>query len=58
MINKTDSKIIIERLDEIKSELYFIKQNIIVVDEILTEDDLSSLNHAEWDFKEGKTKRI
>ncbi|MBS3175817.1 hypothetical protein J4457_01120 [Candidatus Woesearchaeota archaeon] len=53
-----ESTMIIQRLDEIKTELDFIKEHLVDVDSILTDDDLSALDEAEQDFKHGKTKRL
>lgn len=49
---------ILEKLDEIKSELNYIKRHIIDMDIILTDDDIDSLKEAEKDLREGKTKRL
>ena len=53
-----ESKIIIQKLDDIKLELDFIKKHMADVDTVLTEDDIGALEEAEKDFKEGKTKRL
>ncbi len=53
----TDIKVLKE-LKEIKSELAFIKKHMVDGDIILTSEDLESLEKAEKDFKEGKTKRL
>ena len=57
-IMSNESTMIIQRLDEIKTELDFIKEHLVDVDSILTDDDLSALDEAEQDFKHGKTKRL
>ena len=54
----TEAKEIIERLDAIKSELDFIKENMVDRDSILTEDDRKALEEAEKEFKQGKTTSI
>ena len=46
---------ILKKLDDIKSELDYIKKHIIDIDVILTEDDVESLEEAEKEFKERKT---
>ena len=51
-------KQILEKLDEIKSELDYIKKHMVDVDTVLTDDDFESLNEAEKDLKAGKTKRL
>ncbi len=48
-------KQILMKLDEIKSELDFIKQNMVNPDSILDEDDRSAILRARQEFKEGKT---
>lgn len=53
-----ESKIIIQKLDDIKLELDFIKKHMADVDTVLTEDDIGALEEAEKDFKECKTKRL
>ncbi len=49
-------KIIINKLDMIKAELNYIKEYI--EDITLTQDDLASLEEAEDDLRQGKTKRL
>ena len=56
MTNET--KLILEKLENIKSELDYIKKHLVDVDAVLTEDDIGSLKDAELDLKEGKTKRL
>ena len=53
-----DTKLILGKLDEIKSELDYIKNRINDFDTVLTQDDLDALDEAERDLKEGKTKRL
>lgn len=53
-----ESKMIMQKLEDIKSELDYIKKHMADVDTVLTEDDTESLEEAEKDFKEGKTKRL
>ena len=54
----TETKLILEKLDELKLELDFIKDRVIDVDLVLTDDDISALQDAEEDLKMGKTKRL
>lgn len=54
----TETKTIINKLNEIKSELDYIKEHLVDVDMVLTEDDLESLKEAEKDLAKGKTKRL
>ena len=56
MVNS--DKQILEKLDQIKTELDYIKDRVVDIDVILTEDDLDSLDEAEIDLQEGKTERI
>jgi len=51
-------KQIMAKLDEIKTELDYIKDHVVDLDLVLTEDDINSLEEAEKDLKAGKTKRI
>ena len=51
-----NEEIIISRLDVLGHEINFIKEHII--DVTLTQDDISSLNEAEEDLREGRTKRL
>mgnify|MGYP001560021152 FL=1 len=52
------SKQILDRLDEIKSELDYIKRHMVDVDLVLTDEDMETLRDAENDLKAGKTKRL
>jgi hypothetical protein len=58
MVNVTENRQIFEKLNEIKEELDFIKDRIIDVDLVMTDDDINSLIEAEKDLKAGKTKRL
>jgi len=53
-----DSKLILGKLEDIKTELDYIKKHIIDADIIMTQDDIEALEEAEKDLKEGKTKRL
>ena len=57
-MSETETKHIIEKLDAIKSELDYIREHLVDVDAVLTDDDLAALNAAEKDLKAGKTKRL
>ena len=52
------NKQILDKLDEIKSELNYIKRHMADIDVVLTDEDSESLKEAEKDFKSGKTKRL
>ena len=54
----TEAKEILEKLEIIKTDLDYIKQHMIDVDLVLTDDDLEALNEAEKDLKSGKTNRL
>lgn len=56
IIMVTESKIIIRKLDLIKSELDSLKEHML--DITLTQEDIKSLEEAEKDLKVGKTKRL
>lgn len=51
-------KIILDKLDEIKSELDYIKSHIANLDAVLTDDDIEALKEAEKYLKEGKTVKL
>jgi hypothetical protein len=46
---------VMEKLNSIQSELDFIKEHMVDVDTILTEEDRADLAQARNEFKEGKT---
>ncbi|MEK6935250.1 MAG: hypothetical protein AABW67_00525 [Nanoarchaeota archaeon] len=56
MNNMGNEELIMSRLDMLGQEINFIKEHII--DITLTRDDISSLNEAEEDLSEGRTKRL
>jgi transcriptional regulator of NAD metabolism len=49
-------ELIINKLDMLKKEIDSLKDHI--VDVTLTQEDLSSLNQAEEDLRQGRTKRL
>jgi len=51
-------KKIYEDLEFVKKGIIEIKANIVDADIILTGDDIESLQKAEKDLREGKTKRL
>ncbi|MBI1969049.1 hypothetical protein HYS48_00005 [Candidatus Woesearchaeota archaeon] len=53
-----ETKLIMKKLDAIKSELDYIKGHLVDADLIVTDDDLEALEEAEKDRKAGKTKRL
>jgi len=54
----TSEKMIMDKLDEIKSELDYIKSHMANVDNILTDDDMEALKQSEEDYKKGKTVKL
>lgn len=52
---ETTNKSIIQRLDIIQSELFYIKEHMVDVDTILTEEERNDLAQARDEFKKGKT---
>lgn len=54
--NMENEELIINRLNALTQDMSFVKEHI--VDITLTQDDISSLNEAEEDLREGRTKRL
>ncbi|MFC1769074.1 hypothetical protein ACFLZX_04895 [Nanoarchaeota archaeon] len=54
---ETETKIM-SRLDEIKTELDFIKKHMIDIDSFLSQEDKLDIKQAEKELKEGKTKSL
>ena len=54
----TETKIIMNKLNEIKTELDYIKKHMVDVDTVLTEDDVEALEEAEEDLKKGRTVKL
>ena len=54
----TEAKEILDKLEIIKSDLDYIKNHMVDVDLVLTDDDIEALEEAESDLKAGKTKRL
>ena len=52
------NKLILEKLDNIRADIDFIKERMLDIDVVLTDDDIESLDEAEMDLKAGRTKRI
>ena len=57
-IMATEAKEILNKLEIIKADLDYIKEHMVDVDLVLTDDDLEALEEAEKDLKSGKTKRL
>ncbi|MBW2969239.1 hypothetical protein KY314_03925 [Candidatus Woesearchaeota archaeon] len=58
MASESESRQILQRLDEIKSELDYIKDCLVDADAVLNSEDLASLDDADKDLEQGKTKRL
>jgi len=56
MVSETNQ--IINELKEIRIDINFIKEHMVDIDSIMTEEDRKALNEAEKDLREGKTKRL
>ena len=54
----TEAKQILEELRAIRNDLDYLKEHIIDVDLVMTDEDVKSLREAEKNLKEGKTKRL
>jgi len=54
----TSIKQLSDKLDSIQSDLVYIKQHIVNIDVVLSDDDVESLKEADADLKSGKTKRL
>ena len=54
----TEIKQIVEKLDNLQSDITYIKKRLINVDSVLTDDDIEALQEAEKDLKAKKTKRL
>ena len=46
---------VMKKLEDIKAELNYIKEHMVDVDMVLTDDDRKALREAEEDLREGKT---
>ena len=54
----TEIKQIVEKLDNLQSDITYIKKHLVDVDSVLTDDDVEALQEAEEDLKAKKTKRL
>ena len=54
----TEIKQIVEKLDNLQSDIAYIKKHLVDVDSVLTDDDIEALEEAEKDLKAKKTKRL
>ena len=51
-----ETELILEKLDDIKTELNDIKGQVVTVDAVLTQDDIDALKESEADLKNKKTR--
>ncbi len=58
MADNNESGQILQKLDEIKSELDYIKEHMVDVDKVLSDDDKKALAEAEEEYKAGKTTSL
>ena len=58
MIMTMETKLILEKLDDIKSEIGFIKEHMVDVDMILTSEEEERLEESLSDLKEGRTTSL
>ena len=58
MAMATEMKQIVEKLDNLQSDITYIKKHLADVDSVLTDDDREALEEAEKDLKAQKTKRL
>jgi hypothetical protein len=54
----TETQRILDKLNEIKSELDYIKGHMPDIDAVLTDDDTCALSEAEDDLKQGRTVNL
>jgi len=50
-----ENKTVLEKLESIQSELDFIKEHMVDVDTIMTEEDKKALAQAREEFENGET---
>ena len=54
----TETRMILEKLDDIKSEIGFIKEHMVDIDMILTSEEEKRLEESLKDLKEGRTTSL
>ena len=52
---ETITKVVAEDLREIKNDLKYIKEHMVGIDSVLSEDDRTAIREARKELKEGKT---
>ena len=53
-----ETKEILDELKAIRSDLDYLKEHIVDIDLVLTDDDITSLDRAEDDLKKGKVVKL
>ncbi|MBS3131158.1 hypothetical protein J4212_01880 [Candidatus Woesearchaeota archaeon] len=54
----TESKMIMDALNEIRHELRHLRKNLSEVDAVLTDEDIEALQEADKDHTSGKTVKL
>ena len=54
----SETKQIMDKLDEIKSELDYINEHMVDIDSILTKDDKEALAKSQEELKKGETTSL
>lgn len=55
---ESEIKHIVDKLNHMQTDIDFIKKRIVDLDNVLTEDDINSLDQAEKDLKSNKVERL
>ena len=55
---KPEIQQIVKRLDNLQSDIDYIKKHLVDMDSVLSDDDINALEEAEKDLKAKKTKRL
>nr|MDO8079341.1 hypothetical protein [Candidatus Freyarchaeota archaeon] len=56
--SKDEFALILKELEEIRRDLAYIKEHMVEVDSLLTDEEALVLKEAEGEFREGKTKKL
>lgn len=54
----TETKEILSELKAIRADLDYLKERVVDLDLVLTDEDLEDIKQAEKDLKQSKTKRL
>lgn len=55
---RVEVDLILKEIREIKRELVYIKEHMVDVDTILTDEEVMMLKEAEKEFEQGRTTRL